>query len=176
MHKTAYNNAKLFYEQYCSNNILNKSILDVGSWDGGNGNLRTIFGNGKYTGLDVQRGPNVDIIYTDIFPFDNNSFDIIVSSSCFEHVEFFWDLFLEMSRVLKPDGYMYICAPSAGPYHPQHCVSDSWRFYPDSWRSLTRWANKNKYDIILLNSYIDYSRILPDENWIDSVGIFRKNS
>lgn len=176
MHKTAYNNAKLFYEQYCSNNIENKNILDVGSWDGGNGNLRTIFGKGKYVGLDVQRGPNVDITYTDTIPFHNCYFDIIISSSCFEHVEFFWDLFLEMVRVLKPNGYIYICAPSSGPYHPQSCVSDSWRFYSDSWRSLCRYANKNNYPLVLVDSYIDSAYIAPDENWLDSVGIFKKET
>jgi SAM-dependent methyltransferase len=174
MHKTAHQNATKFYEKYCSTNIENKQILDVGSWDGGNGNLRTIFGKGKYTGLDVQFGPNVDVVYDEAFPFNDNYFDIIVSSSCFEHVEFFWELFLEMSRVLKPQGYIYICAPSSGPYHPLHCVSDSWRFYPDSWRSLSKWANINNYPILLKESYIDKSYCPPDENWIDSIGIFTK--
>lgn len=173
MHKTAYNNAQQFYNKYCSNqNFTN--VLDVGSWDGGNGSLRGIFGHLQYTGIDVQLGPNVDVTYSEQFPFDNNSFDIIISSSCFEHVEFFWDLFLEMSRVLKSGGYMYICAPSSGPYHPQNCVSDSWRFYPDSWRSLVRYANKKQFPISLVESYIDKSYLPPDENWIDSVGIFVK--
>ena len=36
MHKTAHQNATKFYEKYCSDNIENKNILDVGSWDGGN--------------------------------------------------------------------------------------------------------------------------------------------
>lgn len=175
MHKTAYNNAQKFYEKYCLD-ISSKSILDVGSWDGGNGNLRNIFGAGKYIGLDIQDGSNVDVTYTDIIPFDNDSFDIIVSSSCFEHVEFFWDLFLEMTRVLKSGGYMYICAPSSGPYHPENCTSDSWRFYPDSWRSLAKYAKLKNYNLSLIDSYIDETHIPPDENWLDSVGIFQKDN
>jgi len=175
MHKTAYNNAQNFYNKYCLNkNYTN--VLDVGSWDGGNGNLRQIFGHLEYTGIDVQLGPNVDVVYSDNFPFDDNTFDLIVSSSCFEHVEFFWDLFLEMSRVLKPQGYMYICAPSSGPYHPEKCVSDSWRFYQDSWRSLVRYANRKQIPLLLVESYIDNTYLLPDANWIDSIGIFSKEN
>ena len=37
-------------------------------------------------------------------PFESNSLDVVVSSSCFEHSEMFWLLFLEIMRVLKPEG------------------------------------------------------------------------
>lgn len=174
MHKSAYINAQKFYDQYC-NDIENKTVLDIGSWDGGNGCLKPIFKNAKYIGLDVQKGPNVDVVGSSYnIPFNNETFDIVVSSSCFEHDEFFWITFIEICRVLKNNGYIYICAPSAGPYHPDKCPSDSWRFYPDSWRSLSRWANLNKYNINLINSYIDYNYYPPDERWNDSIGIFKK--
>ncbi len=79
-----------------------------------------------------------------------------------------------MCRVLKTSGYIYICAPSSGPYHPAKCPSDSWRFYPDSWRSLSRWAIKNEHKINLVESYIDKNYYPPDDNWQDSIGIFHK--
>ena len=174
MHKSAYNNAQLFYNKYCKSDTT-KRVLDVGSWDGGNGSLKNIFVGHNYIGLDVQAGPNVDVVGTSHnIPFDNSTFDIIVSSSCFEHDEFFWITFLEMCRVLKTSGYIYICAPSSGPYHPTKCPSDSWRFYPDSWRSLSRWAIKNEYKINLVESYIDKNHYPPDDNWQDSIGIFHK--
>jgi SAM-dependent methyltransferase len=176
MHHSAMLNAHKFAKKYI-NTTISQSVLDVGSWDGGNGNLRTVFDNSKYIGLDVQHGPNVDITYdSEHIPFSDNTFDIVVSSSCFEHVEHFWNLFLEMTRVLKIGGYMYINAPSSGPYHPEYCISDSWRFYPDSWRSLCRWANKNNYSLSLIESYIDTNFYPPDQNWQDSVGIFQKNN
>jgi ubiquinone/menaquinone biosynthesis C-methylase UbiE len=174
MHKSAYINAQKFYDQYCSIDIENKTVLDVGSWDG-NGCLKPIFSKAQYTGLDVQHGPNVDIVSSShSMPFDNSSFDIIISTSCFEHDEMFWVTFLEMCRVLKQNGYIYICAPSTGPYHPSQCPSDSWRFYPDSWRSLSKWANLCNFAITLIESYIDTSYYPPDANWQDSVGIFKK--
>lgn len=175
MHKSAFINAQKFYNNYCVNNIENKKILDVGSWDGGNGCLKPIFSKGHYLGLDVQSGPNVDVIGdANNIPFPNNTFDIVVSSSCFEHDPMFWMSFLEICRVTKIDGYIYICAPSAGPYHPEKCPSDSWRFYPDSWRSLCDWANHNNNHIQLINSYIDSTHYPPDDNWQDSIGIFKK--
>lgn len=176
MHKSAYNNAKKFYDQYCSSNIESKTVLDIGSWDGGNGCLRNIFSKAKqYIGLDIQHGPNVDIVGdANNLPFESETFDIIVSSSCFEHDPLFWLSFLEMSRVTKKDGYIYICAPSAGPYHPEKCPGDSWRFYPDAWGSLLLWASKNNINLNLVDNYIDQSFFPPDENWMDSIGIYRK--
>jgi len=175
MHKSAYNNAVRFYENYCQDNIQSKTVLDVGSWDS-NGCLKPIFQKSlQYVGLDAQAGPNVDVVSnSNDMPFENEQFDIIISTSCFEHDEMFWLTFLEMCRVLKSGGYIYICAPSSGPYHPHGCPSDSWRFYPDSWRSLARWANKNNYKLKLVESYIDSSYFPPDDHWQDSVGIFTK--
>lgn len=173
MHKTAYINANKFYDKYCANNIENKKILEIGSW--GIQSLRPIFEKGNYTGLDIQNGLNVDVIASSHeMPFSDETFDVIISSSCLEHDEFFWLTFLEMSRVLRTNGYIYICAPSSGPYHPQMCPSDSWRFYPDSWRSLAKWSQKNNFNISLVESYIDTFRIMPDEDWKDSIGIFQK--
>jgi SAM-dependent methyltransferase len=174
MHKSAYNNAIKFYKKYCKDNIQSKKILDVGSWDS-NGCLKPIFNEATYIGLDAQSGPNVDVVCnSNQIPFNNNEFDIIISTSCFEHDEMFWLTFLEMCRVLKTGGYIYICAPSSGPYHPYGCPSDSWRFYPDSWRSLSKWAVKNNFNIKLVESYVDSSFFPPDDNWQDSIGIFTK--
>jgi SAM-dependent methyltransferase len=174
MHKSAYINAQKFYEKYCKDNIYSKKILDVGSWNS-NGCLKPIFQDGDYIGLDCQSGPNVDVVAnSNDIPFSDNYFDVIISTSCFEHDEMFWLTFLEMSRVLKTGGYIYICAPSSGPYHPHGCPSDSWRFYLDSWRSLSKWANKNNFKIELIESYIDDVVYPPDDDWKDSIGIFRK--
>jgi hypothetical protein len=73
-----------------------------------------------------------------------------------------------MCRIIKTDGYIYIQAPSSGPYHA-HPV-DNWRFYKDSWKSLEMWAIHNSYNIKLIENYID----IQDSTWHDSVGIFKK--
>jgi SAM-dependent methyltransferase len=67
-------------------------------------------------------------------PFADGSVDVVLSSSCFEHSEFFWLLFLEILRVLRPEGLFYLNAPSNGPFH--RYPVDCWRFYPDSGNAL----------------------------------------
>jgi SAM-dependent methyltransferase len=168
MHISAYKNCVKFYEEFCKPNTQLK-VVDFGSYDI-NGSLKPIFKTHNYIGIDMSAGPNVDIVCNnDKTPFEDNSVDIIVSSSNFEHDDFFWMTFLEMCRILKPGGLIYINAPSSGPYHG--FPGDNWRFYADSWRSLAKWASKNEYNLQLLKSYIDTS-----EQWCDNIGIFRKLS
>ena len=169
MHNSAYKNTEKFYHKYCVENIKNKKILDVGSYSV-NGNVRPIFERGQYIGVDMEMGPNVDVVANaNNLPFEKNSFDIIVSISCFEHDDMFWVTFLEMCRVLNEGGYMYINAPSNGPYHGH--PGDNWRFYADSWKALEKWGIKNNYNINLTESYISEAE---EDGWKDSVGIFQK--
>ena len=176
MHYSAYVNAQKFYEKYCYENIQNKKILDVGSYDV-NGTMKPIFEKGQYIGLDMENGPNVDVVgKSHEIPFIDNFFDIVISSSCFEHDDMFWISFKEMCRVLKPGGYMYIQAPQNGPYHGW--PGDNWRFYADSWRALEKWGKSLGYEIELVESYIDEKTPSPEYEgnriWNDSVGIYRK--
>jgi SAM-dependent methyltransferase len=167
MHKTAYENCEKFYYKYCTNVTTETLVLDFGSCDI-NGTLKPIFSKCNYTGLDISQGSNVDIVCSgNDVPLKSNTIDIIVSSSCFEHDECFWETFLEMCRLLKTHGYIYINAPSAAPYHafPKDC----WRFYFDSWLALEKYAQRKNYNLVLLERYIDESYI--DK---DSVGIFQK--
>jgi len=176
MHHSAYVTAEKFYEKYCKNNIQNKKILDVGSYDV-NGTMKPIFEKGQYIGLDMEDGPNVDIVgVSHDIPFEKDEFDIVISSSCFEHDDMFWISFQEMCRVLKPGGYMYIQAPSNGPYHGW--PGDNWRFYIDSWKALEKWGKKLGYDVDLIEHYIDEAspnyRDDGSRMWNNSVGIYRK--
>lgn len=172
MHDTAFGNAAYFYDKYCKYNIENKIVLDIGSYDV-NGTLKPIFLQAKqYIGLDQCKGKNVDIVAASHnIPLEDNSIDIIVSSSCFEHDTMFWITFKEMCRLIKPNGYIYINAPSNGPYHA-HPV-DNWRFYADSWKALEEWGQYLKFNISLLESYIDQNTSSCG-NWNDSVGIYTK--
>jgi hypothetical protein len=176
MHHSAYVNAEKFYHKYCEKNIENKKILDVGSYDV-NGTMKPIFERGQYIGLDMEAGSNVDIVgVSHNIPFEKDEFDIVISSSCFEHDDMFWISFQEMCRVLKPGGYMYVQAPSNGPYHGW--PGDNWRFYIDSWKALEKWGKKLGFDIELVEHYIDDTTPHhPNEGfrlWNDSIGIYRK--
>lgn len=168
MHETARNNAIKFVEKYVTMN--NPYILDVGSYNV-NGTLKDVCpADSKYVGIDTELGNGVDCIMGDDykFPFENNSFNIIMSSSCFEHCDFFWLVILEMIRCLKPQGYIYINVPSSGSYHPYPL--DIYRFYPDSGKALVKWINHNNYQCILTDTYMDKESFF----WQDNVIIIQK--
>jgi predicted SAM-dependent methyltransferase len=165
MHPSAYDNAIYFYNKYIKDITKVLKVIDFGSYDV-NGTLKPLFNNHEYIGIDMSEGPNVDIVCeNNNVPLPDNSCDVIVSSSNFEHDELFWLTFLEMCRLVRNDGYIYINAPSAGPYHA-HPV-DCWRFYADSWKALQRWAKMNKYEVELVETYVQ------KEWWMDSIGIFK---
>src|ERR1700744_1271629 len=78
-------------------------ILDIGSLDV-NGSLRKCAPqSAEYIGIDLESGAGVDRVLEDpyVYPFPDNYFDVIVSTSCFEHDPMFWVTFLEAARVLN---------------------------------------------------------------------------
>lgn len=73
---------------------------------------------GKYVGIDVYPGPEVDIVYDGLnLPFENASIDLIFSSSVFEHVEDLERSLFEIGRVLKPGGKLLAVVPFISHLH-----------------------------------------------------------
>lgn len=170
MHKTAEQNAKRFFKTYVANE--SKNFLEIGSYLS-SFNIRSLSPeNSNYVGVDLNSGPGVDVVLDDpyILPFDNNSFDYVISSSCFEHSEFFWLLFLEIIRVLKPTGLFYLNAPSNGDFH--RYPVDCWRFFPDSGNAMSKWAIKNGYNTAVVEQYTSDKE---SDIWSDYVSIFIKD-
>ena len=143
MHLSSYQFMQSFHDKHLKNKRQEKlNIFDIGSTDIC-GCYKPIFDNPswKYTGVDLAKGPNVDIVLNK--PYDwveikSNSVDVLISGQVLEHVEFFWLTILEVSRVLKPGGTACIIAPSGG-YEHRYPV-DCWRFYPDGMRALARFG------------------------------------
>lgn len=126
----------------------------------------------KYIGVDFEDGDNVDLVIDDgcKLPFDDESVDYVVSSSCFEHAEHFWATYLEAMRILKPSGLLYVNAPSNGPWH--RYPVDCWRFYPDSGASLVSWGRKNGLSNLLLEQFTSYAL---NDVWEDYVFVALKH-
>lgn len=171
MHVSSMNHVERLVGQYL-NPAQPLTILDIGSYDV-NGSYKAFFNHPRwhYTGTDVAAGPNVDVVMTSPYrlSFASHSVDVIVSGQAFEHIEYFWLTWLEMVRVLKPGGHIFLLAPSRGyeHRHPQDC----WRFYPDSYRALATYGG-----LSLLEVNTDWTPH-PDEGsapWGDTVGVFRQ--
>lgn len=172
MHDTALKFGKLFLDTYVSA-ASPLMLVEVGSRDV-NGSIRQFADPvHSYTGLDFDAGRGVDIVLDDAysFPFGDESVDVLLTSSCFEHSEFFWLTFLECQRILKPGGLMYLNAPSNGLFH-RHPV-DCWRFYPDSGLALARWANRHGYPTALLESFTGRRA---NDVWNDFIAVFVKDA
>jgi hypothetical protein len=169
MHDTALDLGKKFFEVYFPRR--QPRVLEVGSLNV-NGTLRDCAPRrSPYLGVDIMAGPGVDIVLQNshFLPFKDGRFDATVSSSCFEHAQMFWLTFLEMVRVTKSTGYIYLNAPSNGNYHSY--PFDNWRFYPDAGLALAAWAAHQGKRVTLVESFIAGRR---DDIWNDCVMVFRK--
>lgn len=136
MHETSYNEMKRFVEKYLDRDQELK-IIEIGSLDV-NGSYRPLFDspNWIYTGLDLDAGKNVDIVASDPYnyPFESNSFDVVISGSTLEHVEDMHAFIKEAARIIKKDGIMCVIAPWTYPEHKYPV--DCWRILPDGMRFL----------------------------------------
>jgi len=101
----------VFIKQILPDYCVNKRVLDVGSGDI-NGNNRFLFDNCHYDGNDVIEATNVTIVSkTSALPFENNTFDTICSTECFEHDPDYSASFIKIYDMLKPDGlFFFTCA------------------------------------------------------------------
>lgn len=172
MHDTSIKNVTLFIETYVQNE--NKTVVEIGSKGyQGQFTFRDLLPNNiNFIGVDFQEGYNVDVVLDDPYkiPLEDNSVDYVISSSCFEHSEFFWLSFLEVMRILKPNGIFYLNAPSNGVFH--RYPVDCWRFFPDSGLALSKWSKRNGIDCELLEQY---TSLKENDIWLDNVSIFIKS-
>lgn len=127
---------KEFVEKYLDKNEKLK-ILDVGSYDV-NGSYQGLFKNPnwEYIGMDIEKGPNVDIVAKEVYNWDlNEKFDVVVSGQCIEHVEDLKEWIMEFTKVIREEGLICIIGPNNGFGEHRYPV-DCWRIFPDGMRFL----------------------------------------
>jgi 2-polyprenyl-3-methyl-5-hydroxy-6-metoxy-1,4-benzoquinol methylase len=108
----------IFVKSILRDYFINKNVLDVGSGDI-NGNNRFLFENCSYEGNDVTEANNVTIVSkTKDLSFDNNHFDTIISTECFEHDPEYKESLLKIYEMLKPNGlFLFTCASTGREEH-----------------------------------------------------------
>jgi SAM-dependent methyltransferase len=106
------------------------STLEVGSLDV-NGSVRGSF-KGPYVGVDMRDGPGVDqVANAHALPFDDASFELVVSTETLEHDAAFWLSLAEMGRVLADGGHLLLTTRGVA-CSIHDFPADYWRFTPDS--------------------------------------------
>jgi len=174
MHDTSYISGQCFAAAYTAHMTKSNLVYDIGGADR-NGSLREFFNHMSYKCIDISDGNGVDYIIdpAEQYPFSENTVDVIISTSCFEHDPCFWVTFKEMCRILKPGGYIYTSVPSSGGYHMY--PGDNWRFYPDAAQSLAFWSNKEyngRIDRVVVEEAFTIQPITYD--YWDYVSVYRK--
>ena len=91
----------------------------------------------KYSGLDVLRGPNVDVVgdahrVSQLYPAGH--FDAVMAHAVLEHMMMPWKFVIELNRVLKPDAVGIFVTTQCWPLHDQPW--DFWRFSDSAWPAL----------------------------------------
>jgi SAM-dependent methyltransferase len=118
MHTEARDFTVFVKEQFPEFFVGGKKVLDVGSGDI-NGNNRFLFTDCEYHGNDVAPAPNVTIVSkTAALPFEDETFDCIISTECFEHDPEWKESFRKILKMLKPGGlFFFTCASTNRPEH-----------------------------------------------------------
>ena len=111
-------NFTLFVKSIFPEYFSDKKVLDVGSGDI-NGSNCFLFENCEYNGNDVIHARNVTIVSkTKDLPFENEVFDTIISTECFEHDPEYKESLLKIYNMLKPNGlFCFTCASTGRAEH-----------------------------------------------------------
>jgi SAM-dependent methyltransferase len=173
MHDSSRQSFEAFLDVYIKNaSGAQIAALEVGSRDVNGSVLDQTRVDIDWKSVDIAPGLGVTHVLADpyFYPFNDNTFNLVASSSVMEHMEFFWLAFLEMVRVCKEGGYIFINAPSNGSIH--RFPIDAWRLYPDAGLVLQNWSIRNGLPIevreaLMLNR-------TNSGRWVDSCFVFQK--
>ncbi|HEX5050445.1 MAG TPA: class I SAM-dependent methyltransferase, partial [Planctomycetota bacterium] len=113
-------------------------ILEIGARNVSGHTNRYLFGSRhEYVGFDYHAGDNVDVVgdaheLSRLVPAE--SFDVVFTIATFEHLLMPWQVVLEIAKVLKPGGRLFIATHPAWPAHERPW--DFWRFSSESFDAL----------------------------------------
>lgn len=158
------------------------TVLEIGSREVTKDSLVQILdfekGTYRYIGFDILPGPNVDVVgdaheLSRYVP--NDSIDLIISKSVFEHIAMPWKVILEMNKVLKKGGLVFINTFFMFPMH--ELPWDFWRYTTESWKTL--FNNLTGFQIIRTEHNTPVKLLLVEPNQYfkedDLVGFINSN-
>ena len=145
-------------------NDFNKpDVLEVGSFNVNQlVNYRKFIGNCDYLGIDLIKGPGVDLVLKgENINKLNKKFDIIISAECFEHAENWKDIFRQMIENIKENGYIVLTIASKGrlEHGTSRTINSDSPGTGDYYKNLTRrdFFKNFKIDILFEDSFFFYN-------------------
>lgn len=116
----------------------NGKVLEIGSKNYGNTqNFRQLFAADEYIGVDIEHGPNVDLVINieeGLGPLQGKTFDLIIVCSVLEHTPKPWILAENIQKLMSDASVLYSCHPWVWRYHKY--PDDYFRFSPRGVQSL----------------------------------------
>ncbi len=154
------------------NRLSHCNILELGSRGG---KYRAFLQHwNSYTGFDIYPGEGVDIV-GDIHSlsqyFPHQRFDAVFTISTFEHLAMPWKAALEISKVMKQHGLLFV---ATHPTWPPHMLPwDFWRFSSETFKVLL--GPSVGFEIIRCSEGLP-CRILPLNTEEATRGIYRQTA
>lgn len=175
MHQSAFDKFTVFVEHYLDPHRATRlSVLDVGSRAIGQdtGSHRpAIVGRGwDYRGMDLEAGPNVDLVVEDGYDWreiEDDSHDVVLCSQVLEHTRYPWRLVQEIARVLRPRGLAFLITPSRG--HVHRYPEDCFRYYPDGLPALGHAAG-----LAVIEAHVQTRSVYRSNLWLDAAAVLQK--
>ncbi len=153
--------------------VRDRRVLEIGCGHGGMQLALVRAGARECVGLDVDADAirfaagrlrdrsNVTVMVADAqqIPFDDASFDVVVSAAAFEHIHDIEAMLREVQRVLRPGGHLYAqFSPTWWHYNGPHlikCVSVPWAHVFFSDRTLLNVLEHYRVRETFPRSYLD---------------------
>lgn len=128
-------------------------VMDFGC---GTQPYKKLFKADEYIGIEIDipgEYKNIGITYYDgkHIPFENETFDSMISSEVFEHVINIEEIMKELNRVLKTEGTALITVPFV---YPRHCWPNDYRRY--TYEGLKNLLVSNGFEILKCESNAGY--------------------
>jgi SAM-dependent methyltransferase len=127
---------------------INGKTVDFGA---GNAKYRNLIKpcTSEYIAFDMVPGEHIDVVGDALNPpFQDETFDTVLSTQTLEHVEKPWVVVQEIKRILKPDGVCIITAPFLIPYH-----ADPYDFFRYTKQGLESLFKNEGFEIIESGTY-----------------------
>lgn len=92
----------------------NARVLEVGALNI-NGTVRELFTHCDYVGVDLAKGPGIDLACPgQLLEFPSGHFDTVVSAECFEHNPYWRETLANMLRMCRPGGLVVVTCATLG--------------------------------------------------------------
>lgn len=138
-------------------------VLEIGSRQAVNqrrlANMRNLLPKSEFIGIDMQKGPGVDMVANaEKLPFKNGEFDLVICLETLEHAEKPWVIAQEIQRVLSKNGIAIVTSTQNFPIHLH--PSDYFRYTPFGMRSLFG-ELKNNFVVTISPPFMDEVKLNP---------------